>query len=222
MNAVGYARVSTELQAREGVSLEAQKAAIVHWTETNGAALLEVFTDAGISGTGMRQRPGLQEALQLVCEKKAVLVAYSLSRISRSTKDTLQISEKLDKAGADLVSLSEKIDTTSASGKMIFRLLAVLAEFERDVVAERTSAALQHKKANGLVYSPIPYGLAREGRRLIPNEHEERVLQQMRAWRVEGRSYQWIAANLNASQIHSKNGGRWYASTVRSVLLTAR
>jgi len=77
-------------------------------------------------------------------------VVYSLSRLSRSTKDTLQIAEKLDKAGADLVSLSEQIDTTSASGKMVFRLMAVLNEFERDQISERTSAALQHKKAKGL------------------------------------------------------------------------
>ncbi len=56
------------------------------------------------------------------------------------------LAEKLDKAGADLVSLSERIDTTTAAGKMVFRMLAVLNEFERDQISERTSAILQHKK----------------------------------------------------------------------------
>jgi DNA invertase Pin-like site-specific DNA recombinase len=74
------------------------------------------------------------------------LVFYSLSRLARSTKDAIAISERLSRAGADLVSLSEKIDTTSAAGKMIFRLLAVLAEFERDLISERTKAALSVKR----------------------------------------------------------------------------
>lgn len=76
--------------------------------------------DAGISGKGILHRPGLQQAQQVACEKKAVLVIYSLSRLSRSTKNILQIAERLDKDGADLVSLSERIDTTSASGKRSF------------------------------------------------------------------------------------------------------
>ncbi|MEE9311133.1 MAG: recombinase family protein [Planctomycetota bacterium] len=74
---------------------------------------------------------------------------YSLSRLCRSTKDAINISEQLDKSGADLVSLSERLDTTSASGKMIFRMLAVLSEFERDQISERTKAALAHKKSLG-------------------------------------------------------------------------
>ena len=130
MKAVGYIRVSTDEQARNGQSLHAQEASIREWGERAHISIMRVFEDAGISGTKLRQRKALQDALRLSCERKAVLVVYSLSRLSRSTKDTLQIAEKLDKAGADLVSLSEKIDTTSASGKMLFRLMAVLNELE--------------------------------------------------------------------------------------------
>jgi len=118
---VGYVRVSTDEQVRKGQSLQAQEASIRDWAERAHTSVLRVFEDAGVRGTKLRQRPALQDALRLSCEEKAVLVVYSLSRLSRSTKDTLQIAEKLDKAGADLVSLSEKIDTASASG-ILFKL----------------------------------------------------------------------------------------------------
>ena len=218
MNAIGYIRVSTDEQARNGVSLDAQAASIQGWAEKAHIQLIRIFEDAGISGTGIRQRPALQEALRLSCEEKAVLVVYSLSSLSRSTKDTLQIAEKLDRAGADLVSLSEQIDTTSASGKMVFRLMAVLCEFERDQISERTSAALQHRKVKGLVYSPTPFGYRREGNRLIPVEEEQNILEQMIDLRCQGKSYQWIASYLTERKIPTKNGGKWYPATVRGIV----
>jgi len=216
--AVAYTRVSTDEQVRNGVSLEAQIASIEEWAEKAHIRLIQRFEDAGISGTGIRQRPALQEALKLSCSEKAVLVVYSLSRLSRSTKDTLLIAEKLDKAGADLVSLSEQLDTTSASGKMIFRLMAVLNEFERDQVSERTKAALDHKKRSGLVYSPVPYGFKRNGNRLHPVHEEQKVIKLMHQWRSQGKSFRRIADALTEQDIPTKNGGKWYPATVRGIL----
>ena len=218
MQIVGYVRVSTDEQVRNGQSLDAQKASIREWAERAHIQVIRVFEDAGISGTKLRQRPALQDALRLSCEQKSVLVVYSLSRLSRSTKDTLQIAERLDKAGADLVSLSEQIDTTSASGKMLFRLMAVLNEFERDQISERTSASLQHMKAQGLVYSPVPYGYRREGDRLIPVEEELQTIEMMKDFRNLGKSYQWIATYLAEKKIPTKNGGKWHAATVRRMI----
>src|SRR5690348_16798834 len=110
MNAVGYARVSTDMQASDGVSLDAQKAKIRAWCEANGYTLAGLHVDAGLSGCRSDNRPGLQEALAAACKRKAALVVYSLSRLARSTKDAIAISERLAKNGADLVSLSERID----------------------------------------------------------------------------------------------------------------
>ena len=124
--AIGYIRVSTERQADEGVSLDAQKAKITAWCAANDYELVDVQVDAGISGKSMGKRQGLQRALSSI-KRDMALVVYSLSRLARSTKDTIAISEQLNKDGADLVSLSEKIDTTGAAGKMMFRMLAVLA-----------------------------------------------------------------------------------------------
>ncbi len=215
--AVGYIRVSTERQADEGVSLEAQKAKIAAWCGLNDCELVAVHVDAGISGKSMDKRQGLQQAIASM-KKDMVLVVYSLSRLARSTKDTLVISEQLDKTGADLVSLSEKIDTTGAAGKMIFRMLAVMAEFERDVISERTTMALAHKKAVGEKYAPVPFGYSELEGRLIAVESEAMVVAEIMKHRQAGATLQAIATGLNVRGIVGKQGGKWYPSTVKCIL----
>ena len=89
MKAIGYARVSTDGQVNDGVSLDAQQVKILAWCEANGWKLVGLHVDAGLSGCRATNRPGLQVALTLACEHKAVLVVYSLSRLARSTRDCL-------------------------------------------------------------------------------------------------------------------------------------
>jgi site-specific DNA recombinase len=217
--AVGYTRVSTEEQAREGVSLEAQRAKIEAWAGVNETTLLGFYEDAGISGCRTENRDGLQQAVDLACERKVILVVCSLSRLSRSTRDTLALAERLEKAGADLVSLSERIDTTSASGKMVFRMLAVLNEFERDQISERTTAALRHKREQRQAYSPTPYGFDRICDLLVINHDEQKVIEEILELRLKGWSLRRIAALFNDKGVTAKNGGIWFASSVRSVLV---
>ena len=112
--AIAYIRVSTMEQATEGVSLEAQQARIAAWCESNGYKLAEVCIDAGLSGSRMDNRPELQRALDAI-KKGNALVVYSLSRLGRSTKDILNISDLLQIRKADLVSLSEQFDTDHRS-----------------------------------------------------------------------------------------------------------
>lgn len=218
--AVGYVRVSTERQASEGVSLEAQEARIRAWAAAQGLELVAVHVDAGLSGGRADNRPGLQAALADVTRRRGVLVVYSLSRMARSTKDTLAISERLERAGADLVSLSESIDTTSAAGKMVFRMLAVLAEFERDLVSERTTTAMAHLRHEGRrISGAIPFGFDLEGDRLVPNAAEQTTLSLIRQLRGEGRSLRAIAAELEARGIATKTGGTTWAPKVLAGLL---
>ena len=94
--AIGYIRVSTEKQANEGVSLEAQEAKIVTWCKANGYELVKVYVDAGISGKRMDTRKELLAALASL-KKGMALVSYSLSRLARSTKDALAIGEQISK-----------------------------------------------------------------------------------------------------------------------------
>lgn len=215
--AVGYVRVSTGDQADNGASLDAQKARIAAWCTLSGYELADVYTDRGISGKSMRNRDGLQHALARIGKGDA-LVVYSLSRLARSTKDAIAISELLSKRGADMVSLSEQIDTTSASGKMVFRMLSVLAEFERDLVSERTKGVLAFKKAKGEKYGPLPFGFAEDDGRLVELAWEAEVVAEMLAMRERGDTFLTIANTLNARGIKGKRGGKWFPSTTRYVL----
>lgn len=221
MNAIGYIRVSTDGQVQDGVSLEAQRARIEAWCVANSCELLQVHMDAGLSGSRADNRPALQAALSQACARKAVLVVYSLSRLARSTKDAILISERLAKSGADLVSLSERIDTTSAAGKMIFRMLAVLAEFERDQIAERTRGALLHLKSQGKrISGQIPFGfdLAEDGETLQRNPLEQEAVALMAALRADGYSLRRIAGVLTERGIRTKTGAAWTAEAIRGIL----
>jgi DNA invertase Pin-like site-specific DNA recombinase len=218
--AIGYCRVSTNSQVEKGVSLDAQQARIEAWAEAHDFQLIQILVDAGISGKSTENRNGLQEAVELACREEAALVVNSLSRLSRSTKDTISLAEELGKAGADLVSLSEDINTTTASGKMIFRLFAVLNEFERDQISERIRMALRHKKEQGLICGQVPYGMARDGNKLVPDPAEQMVLVRLIRWREKGWSLRKIADKLNRMAIKSKKGGEWFPSGVASVLRT--
>ena len=156
--AIIYLRVSTVAQVVEGSSLAAQEAKARAWASANDISDVLVFTDAGISGSSTEKRTGLADALS-TAQRGDVIVVYSLSRLARSTKDTLIISEQLAEKGVDIVSLSEKIDTTTSAGKMIFRLLAVLAEFEKDVIKDRICSSMSHLKSiNRRVSRHAPYG----------------------------------------------------------------
>lgn len=219
MQAIIYVRVSTAGQAVEGISMEAQETKGKAWAEANGYAVAGVFRDAGISGT-RTNRKGLRDALAAVCAKRGnVLVTYSLSRLARSTKNAIEIAERLEKAGADLCSLSERIDTSTAAGKMVFRMLAVLAEFERDLTSERTRAALAHKAAKGERIGGVPFGyrLADDAVRLVADAEEQRTLSEMKAMRRRGMSWQNIAEQLNARGTLTKTGRRWSWQTARKI-----
>lgn len=217
--AIGYIRVSTEGQAQDGVSLDAQRAKIMAWCELNDYALTTIHVDAGISGKSADNRPGLQSALQ-DCRKGSALVVFSLSRLARSTRDTIDISEQLAKSGADLVSLSEKIDTTSAAGKMVFRMMAVLAEFERDQISERTATAMQFKKTKGERVGSIPYGfdLAPDGIGLIANMAEQAVIREARELHKAGVSLRKIADELDKRGLSARNGRTFAASQIQRMV----
>jgi DNA invertase Pin-like site-specific DNA recombinase len=174
--------------------------------------------DAGLSGKRADNRPALQQALASATKGDA-LVVYSLSRLSRSTKDTLALAERLEKSGVDLVSLSEKIDTTTAAGKMVFRMLAVLAEFERDQVSERTKAAMGQMKAQGERIGAIPYGkrLAPNGKSLEDNPGEMDVVRIVKTLRQGGMSLTKIGRELEGRGFSPRGSKPWHPQTVKNI-----
>jgi len=218
--AVGYVRVSTNGQAENGISMKAQASKIKAWAEVNECLLVETLEDAGISGKRQDNREGLQKAIERACEEKGVLVVYSLSRLARSTKDAIQISEKLHKAGADLVSISEKIDTTSAAGKMVFRLLAVLAEFESDLVSERTKTALDYKKKQGKRTGTIPFGfrVGEDNETLEIEPKEKKIIDRVKDLRASGLKLREIQEELQAQGIKTRKGNGFTTSAICKIV----
>lgn len=220
MKAIGYVRVSTEGQAQDGVSVDAQEAKLRAWAELNGAAEVAIYRDEGLSGKRADNRPGLRAALEAVGKGDALIV-YSLSRLSRSTRDTLALADALAAREADLVSMAERIDTTTAAGKMVFRMLAVLAEFERDQIADRTRFALAHKRARGeKTGGDVPYGWqAAGGGQLVREPSEQDGVALMRRLRQSGASLRGIARELESRGFRAKSGGeRWHPQIVRQIL----
>ena len=217
--AILYSRVS--VQSDDGVSLQMQEERMRAFCLANGYDVVGCFTET-ISGARAANRAQLQQALEMVCNCRGVLVVYALSRLARSVRDTLAISERLEKAGANLASLNERIDTSSAIGKMVFRLLSTLNEFERDQLAERTTAAMGFLRRQGKRISsriPLGYDLAEDGETLIENPIEQAVIQQVIAWKNEGMRVSHIAQRLQAQGTPTKMGkGRWYPVTVTAIL----
>jgi len=220
---IAYLRVSTEGQATDGVSLEMQRDRIATWCAGQGYVLSQTHLDSGISGKSSANRPGLKAAIAAASEQPGrALIVYSLSRLARSTKDMLEISERLELAGADLVSLTERIDTTSAAGRMVFRMLAVLSEFERDLVAERTRCALAIKKRRGEVVGEVPFGSRREGNLLVPDPIEWKLGKRIAAMRAQGLSLRAIATKLTDQGDSTAKGSKvWHANTVQRILKQA-
>jgi len=165
----------------------------------------------------MAGRDGLHAAMKATTKGMA-LVAYSISRLARSTKDMLAIAETLRKKGANLVSLTEKIDTTTAAGRMVFKMLAVLADFERDQIGERTKMALAHKKAKGEVYAATPFGFEAIEGRLVEVKQEAEVVAEIQAARSSGSTLQAIADSLNGRGIPTKTGKTWAPATIHLLL----
>ena len=133
---IGYARVSTVDQ-----NLELQTDALTE------AGCKKIFSDRGVSGA-KAERPGLDEALDRI-RKKDTLVIWKLDRLGRSLSDLLSIVEYLKDRGAHFLSIQDGFDTSTASGKMVFSVIGAMAEYERNLIRERTMAGLKAARARG-------------------------------------------------------------------------
>ena len=220
MRAVSYIRVSTGEQAQDGVSLEMQRAKVRAWASLNDAQLVAEYADEGLSGK-RADRPGLMAAIAHAKREGAALVVYSLSRLSRSTLDTLQLTADLERAGCDLVSLSEKLDTSTPAGRVVFRVLAVLGEFEREQVAERTRGAILHLKAKGQRYGAVPHGFRDDGGQLVKDEREGEVVRLVQSLRARGLSLRKISDELAARGAFNRQGRPFHPESLASMLRLA-
>ncbi len=160
MRAVGYVRVSTEQQAQEGVSLDAQRSRIRAHCVSQRIKLVDLITDDGYSAKSL-DRPGLRAALRMLTDRKAdAIVVVKLDRITRSVRDLGYLCDTYFREGLPyyLLSVSDAIDTRSAGGKLILNVLISVAQWEREAIGERTHEALAELKRQGVTLGGAPYG----------------------------------------------------------------
>ena len=194
MNVVGYTRVSTEEQARDGVSLGAQEDKIHAYAVVKDWILTELIRDAGHSTKSLK-RPGMARLLALVeAGEVDVVMVYKLDRLTRSVLDLGKLMELFKRKRVDLASLQESLDATTATGGLMMNLLALVSQWERKVIGERTRDALQHLKAQGKRYCHTVYD-------------NVEVITLMHRLRAQMYSYERIAEYLNHEAIPTAFGG---------------
>lgn len=227
MRAVGYIRVSTAQQTHEGISLEMQVSKIRQYCALNDLELAGIYGDPGISGKSIKARPGIQTVLDMVRRKRIdAVVTYKLDRIARNTVETLEMVERMDKAGVALHSISERLDSQSAIGRFVVRTLASLAEMERDLVSERTVAALAEKRARGQKTGgscPFGYRVEEAGgvKMLVADSTEQMIIARIHDLQADGYSFRQIARELTREGYRTKSGCEWSAVQVSRILKRA-
>jgi len=206
MKAIGYVRVSTDQQAASGAGLAAQKAAIELEAARRGWQLLEIIEDAGVSGKKMA-RPGMDRARTMLKTGEAdVLIAAKLDRVSRSALDFLQLAHHAKQEGWEIVVLDANLDSSSPMGRFAIGVLALVAELERDMIAERTRVALAARRAEGVK-------LGRPGVDPV-------TLARITELRKAGVSFGRIADTLtDEGRPTSLPGRSWHASSIRAICL---
>ena len=220
INAIGYVRVSTEQQASEGISIDLQIEKIKQYCNLYNYELLDIIIDAGVSAKSLK-RPGITNVLQCLADNKAdALVVYKLDRLTRSLADWSKLIEKYfnEKSGKTLLAVIDQIDTSTASGRMCLNLMMTVYQWEREVISERTKAALQHKKSKGQPLGSAKFGENITQENISPNLEEQKIINSILELRSSGRTLQQIADYLNKNSITSKRGGIWYQRTVKNVV----
>lgn len=212
---VGYARVSTAEQARNGLGLDAQRAAIDSWAADRGHAV-EHHSENGESGmVAPDHRPVLGALLTRLADSAdpaTTLAVSRLDRLGRSVVDVLNLFDRAKREGWHIVMLDLAVDTTTPAGLAVATVMAAMARLERDMTAQRTRDALAAKKAQGV----------RLGRPV--SEATRRAAQRVAELAAQGMSQRDIARRLTAEQYPraTKTAGPWTARAVGLALHSAQ
>lgn len=220
MKTIGYVRVSTEEQAKHGISLDMQRSKIMAYADLEDMQLIDIIADEGISGCNIKGRPGIQRVLEMVKSKhvKAVIV-YKLDRLARNTIEALQIAKLMDRHGVALHSITEKLDTKSAMGRFFFTLMASIAEMERGIISERIQAAMHRKREKGEACSNNPpFGYQIVGNHLLPAIHEKKVLNRITELHEAGHTVWGIRSILEKEGMLNRRGKPYGKTQIHSLI----
>lgn len=224
-----YARVSTLEQAEEGYSIDEQVRVLRDLCEREGYVVHKEYVDRGKSGKNIKGRPALQELLHDAKSKDFDLVlVWKVNRFSRKTKDLLNIVEELEKRNIDFRSYTERYETETPAGKMQFRMLAVIAEFERDNIAQNVKMGMLARAKEGswnggqvLGYDVVSVpgeNRKRKLSKLVVNPTEAQTVRKIFNLYVEGNGYKFIANKLNKEGHRTKKNKDFSINGVKTIL----
>jgi DNA invertase Pin-like site-specific DNA recombinase len=215
--AIAYLRVSTEKQTDSGLSMEAQRAKVEAFASLYGLDLV-VMEDAAVSAETL-ERPVLRQILdQLRRGDASALLVVKLDRLTRSVRDLGELLDIAEQEGWAILSVGENLDTRTAAGRLVVNVLGCVAQWEREAIGERTSAALEAKRhRREYCGGATPYGwrLGADGQTLEPNPEEQAIITAAR--RLRSQPLRAIANALQA-QGYLPRTGRWHPGTVKSLL----
>lgn len=206
-----YARVSTQMQAEEGVSLDAQERQLIAAAEAAGYKAV-ILREEGKSGKSITGRPVLRKALdELDAGKAQALFVTRLDRLARSTRDFLSIVDRSHKYEWRLALLDLGLDTGTYQGRFVVTIMSAMAEMERGMISMRQKDVHKDRRDAGKVW-----GVNIGPKSPLPLEIRKRIYDE----RTAGLSYGKIAEGLKSDGVVPPRGGTdWYAANVRHIFL---
>lgn len=213
-----YRRVSTDMQVEEGFSLEAQRIRLLAYAESQGWTVVEDYCDEGFSAKSL-ERPEMQRLIADISKKKFdIVLVYRLDRFVRSVVDLHELLQLMEQHDVKFKSATEIFDTTSATGRLFITLIATLAQWERETIAERVHLGMSKKAEQGERNgAPAPFGYDMVDGKLVLNEDEAKWVRYIFD-RYESVGAQTVARELNRKGVRTKRGETWSDFSVRYVL----
>lgn len=220
LRVVLYARVSTGDQS---LGLDLQLAKLAAYADVHDLQVIDTVTDDGVSARTL-DRPGWHKIEKLLATGRIDgVVIYKLDRLSRTVADFAKVLDRFAAEGLALMSVMDQLDTTSAGGRLVVNIMASVAEWERQVIAERTRDALAQTKARGtyLGQPPVGYGV-QDGQLVVRNPERVQLARKAKAANDSGQSLHSIANDFNRQGIPTGSGkGQWYPASVSRLLRAA-
>lgn len=219
LNVIGYTRVSTDEQANSGLSLASQEMRLRAYAAATDLILTDIIEDAGCSAKDLN-RPGMQRILGRIEDQKTDgILILKLDRLTRSVRDLGLLIDLCEQHGVALMAVQESINTATAAGRLVTNVLVSVAQWECEVIGERTKSALAVKRMRGeKTGGLVPYGYTSTNGRLHVNKSEQAVIQLMIQLRLEHHSYNDIAKLITERGHLSRLGKSWHPQTVHRIL----
>lgn len=224
----GYVRVSTTMQAEDGLSIDNQNSRIADYCRFKGLNLVKVYEDKGLSGKDTN-RPALQELLSDI-KKGETFIITDLSRFSRNTRDALCMLEDLKNRGVIFVCLALSMDTSTPIGIMTVTILLAFHTLERQNTAINVSSNMRHASKEGKLRPrpPMGYRYVGKDRDMEPVPEQLQVVETIKQMYSDGKKYSQIAKQLNDNgdnsclSLNKKNQSRVYRfhpETIKRILM---